>query len=185
VINALKQDLDAGRRKIILDLRGNGGGFVDAARKVASAFLREGPVFWQEDAKGTQTPTAVLPDGIATDPSIRLVVLIDKGSASASEIVAGALQDLKRATLVGQTSFGKGTVQQWMDLGSGGGGLKLTVAKWLTPDKRWIHGVGLVPDVPVVVPTDLPAGSDPVLDKAIEILGSGTTSAVAELKRAA
>ena len=74
---------------------------------------------------------------------MQLVVLIDKGSASASEIVAGALQDRGRATLIGETpSFGKGTVQQWTPLEGDHGGFRLTIAKWLTPDKRWIHGTG-------------------------------------------
>ena len=79
-------------------------------------------------------------------------MLIDGGSASASEIVAGALQDSKRATLVGRQSFGKGTVQQWQELTGEGGAFKLTVARWLTPDKHWIHKVGLTPDVVVTLP---------------------------------
>jgi len=181
VIATLKEDIAAGRTKIILDLRGNPGGFVDAARKVASQFVKDGPIFWQEDSKGTQTPTQALPDGVATDPSIQVVVLIDKGSASASEIVAGALGDLERATLVGETTYGKGTVQQWTDLGSGGGGLKLTIAKWLTPNKTWIHHLGVVPDVAVTVPADLPPGSDPVLDRAVQLLGG--TGAASSLDR--
>ena len=177
VMTALKEDIAAGRTRIILDLRGNPGGFVDAARKVASAFIREGPIFWQQDSKGTHTPTMALPDGVALDLAIKVVVLMDKGSASASEIVAGALQDLKRATIVGETSYGKATVQQWTDLGSGGGGLKLTVATWLTPNKHSIHKVGIVPDVAVTVPADLPAGSDPVLDRAVQLLsGTGASS---------
>ena len=98
-------------------------------------------------------------------------MLIDGGSASASEIVAGALQDTKRATLVGRQSFGKGTVQQWQQLTGEGGAFKLTVARWLTPDKRWIHKVGLTPDVVVTLPDPVPAGSDPDLDRALEILG--------------
>jgi carboxyl-terminal processing protease len=107
------------------------------------------------------------------------VVLIDKGSASASEIVAGALRDTHRATLVGETTFGKGTVQEWTPL-EGAGGFKLTVAKWLTPDQEWIHHKGIAPDVTVDVPPNLPAGQDPVLDKAVQIL-----SASAALDRAA
>ena len=103
---------------------------------------------------------------------MRIVCLIDGGSASASEIVAGALQDTKRATLVGQTSFGKGTVQQWQELSGEGGAFKLTIARWLTPDKRWIHDVGLTPDVVVEIPADLPSGEDPTLDKALEVLGA-------------
>ncbi len=101
---------------------------------------------------------------------IELVVLIDRGSASASEIVAGALQDTGRATLVGETSFGKGTVQQWQELAGEGGAFRLTIARWLTPDKRWIHDVGLEPDVVVTVPADLGPDEDPVLDAAIELL---------------
>ena len=180
---ALKADVDKGIRKIILDLRGNPGGFVTAARTVASQFIADGPVFWREDAQGNQTETDAEPGGVATDPSIKVVVLIDKGTASAAEIVAGALQDRGRARLIGETSFGKGTVQEWYDLGEVGG-VKLTVEKWLTPGKRWIHKVGLTPDVPVAVPTDLPAGSDPVLDKALEVLGATAMATWAELRAA-
>ena len=103
-------------------------------------------------------------------PTSQVVVLIDGGSASASEIVAGALQDSGRAQLVGQQSFGKGTVQQWQELGGEGGAFKLTIARWLTPDKRWIHGVGLTPDVVVTLPDPLPADSDPTLDRAVQLL---------------
>jgi carboxyl-terminal processing protease len=166
----LAADLAAGRKKIILDLRGNPGGFVEAARDVASEFIADGPVFWQENADGTKTPTDATGNGAATDPAIQVVVLIDRGSASASEIVAGALQDRDRATVVGETSFGKGTVQEWTPL-DGAGGFRLTVAKWLTPDQRWIHKVGVVPDVEVEVPADVAAGEDPVLDRALEVLG--------------
>ena len=101
------------------------------------------------------------------------MVLVDKGSASASEIVAGALQDRKRATIVGETSFGKGTVQQWIQL-QDGSALKLTIAKWLTPDKRWIHHVGIIPDVPVTTPANPAPGVDPVQDKAVELLTKTT-----------
>ena len=127
---------------------------------------------------GSRTPAAPRPrpealtDGVATDPAVKLVVLIDGGSASASEIVAGALQDTGRAILVGQQSFGKGTVQQWQELTGEGGAFKLTIARWLTPDKRWIHKVGLTPDVVVTLPSPLPLGADPDLDKALEVLGA-------------
>jgi carboxyl-terminal processing protease len=180
---ALKADVDKGIKKVVLDLRGNPGGFVTAARTVASQFIADGPVFWRQDAQGNQTETDAEPGGVATDPSIRVVVLIDKGTASASEIVAGALQDRGRAELVGETSFGKGTVQEWYDLGQVGG-VKLTVEKWLTPDKRWIHKIGLTPDVPVTVPTELPAGSDPVLDKALQVLDAGAMAPWADLRAA-
>jgi carboxyl-terminal processing protease len=174
----LKADVAAGRKEVILDLRGNPGGYVTAARSIASEFLASGPLFWEETADGTQTETDAATDpkttGSATDPAIRLVVLIDGGSASASEIVAGALHDRGRATIVGQTSFGKGTVQQWIELPKTGA-LKLTIAKWLTPNKTWIHHVGIVPDVVVTPPANLPAGQDPTLDKAVELLDSGAS----------
>jgi carboxyl-terminal processing protease len=180
---AIKADLDKGIKKLVLDLRGNPGGFVTAARSVASQFFTGGPVFWREDAQGNQTPTDADPGGVATDPSIQVVVLIDRGTASASEIVAGALQDRGRARLIGETSFGKGTVQEWYDLGEVGG-VKLTVEKWLTPNKRWIHKVGLAPDIAVTIPTDLPADSDPVLDKALEVLGASAMTPWAMLRAA-
>jgi carboxyl-terminal processing protease len=172
MVVALRDQLAAGRTKLILDLRGNPGGYVTAARKIASQFIGSGIVFWQQDASGNQTPTEALTDGVATDPKLKIVVLIDGGSASASEIVAGALQDHGRATLVGQQSFGKGTIQQWQELTGQGGAFKLTIARWLTPDKRWIHKVGLTPDVVVKLPSPLPLGADPDLDKALEVLGA-------------
>ena len=168
---ALRTHVDAGRTALILDLRGNPGGYVTAARDVASQFIGSGVVFWEQEADGKQTPTDAAPGGVATDPAIRVVCLVDGGSASASEIVAGALQDSGRATLVGQTTFGKGTVQQWQELTGEGGAFRLTIARWLTPDKRWIHDVGLVPDVEVTVPPDVAGGADPILEKALQVLG--------------
>jgi carboxyl-terminal processing protease len=177
-VAAVKADVAKGQKKLIVDLRGNPGGFIDAAARVASAFIGSGPIFWQEDANGVQTPTNAIPGGPATDPSIKVVLLVDHGSASASEIVTGALKDTGRATIVGETTFGKGTVQTWIPLGANGadGGIKLTVAKWLTPNKTWIHKVGIAPDVPVAIPADAPAGQDPVLDKALAILGATSAS---------
>jgi carboxyl-terminal processing protease len=173
---AIAADVAEGDKKVILDLRGNPGGFVTAARAVASEFLGSGTIFWQQDSKGNKTATEAQPGGAATDPNIKVVVLIDKGSASASEIVAGALQDTKRATLVGETSFGKGTVQEWTTL-EGAGGFKLTIAKWLTPNQRWIHHVGLDPDVKVATPANPKPGEDPALDKAVQVL-NGATAAI-------
>jgi carboxyl-terminal processing protease len=177
---ALKADIDAGRRKFILDLRGNPGGFVTAARTVASQFIAEGPIFWQEDAEGVQVPTNAETGGLATDSSVRLVVLIDGGSASAAEIVAGALQDTGRATLVGDDSFGKGTVQEWQPLPDDTGGFRLTVAKWLTPNKRWIHESGLAPDVRADAGPAAEIGAeDPSVVKALEVLGETAAIPVA------
>ena len=172
---ALREHVNAGRTAIILDLRGNPGGYVTAARQVASEFVRSGTLFGEQESDGTQIPTEATGDGVATDPDIRVICLVDGGSASASEIVAGALQDTKRATLVGQTTFGKGTVQQWQELTGEGGAFRLTVARWLTPEKRWIHEVGLAPDVAVTIPAEVAAGDDPVLDRALELLGDGAS----------
>ena len=176
-VEAVQASLDAGQAKLIIDLRGNPGGFVTAARRVASVFIDSGPVFWEVDAQGNETATDALPeDGIATGSDVEVVLLIDRGSASASEIVAGALQDSGRATLIGETSYGKGTVQQWIDFDNDNGGLKLTVAKWLTPAKRWIHNVGVVPDIVVEFPADTPVGEDPALDRAVEFLAGSLST---------
>lgn len=172
---ALRAHVEAGRERLILDLRGNPGGYVTAARAVASQFIASGPVFWEQDAAGEQTPTDAEPGGAATDPAIRVMVLVDGGSASASEIVAGALQDTGRGTLVGAQTFGKGTVQQWNELTGEGGAFRLTIARWLTPDKRWIHDVGLTPDEPVELPAETGPDDDPVLDRAIELLGGSAS----------
>jgi carboxyl-terminal processing protease len=174
------EDVKAGKKKLILDLRGNPGGYVTAAREIASQFLADGTIFWSEDAEGNLTATDATPGGAATDPSVELVVLVDGGSASASEIVAGALQDRGRATLVGTKTFGKGTVQQWTQLEDDSGGFRLTVAKWLTPDKTWIHEAGITPDVIVDTAPQKP-GDDPVLSKALEILGGAATGAATSL----
>ncbi len=177
-VEALTVHLDAGRTRLILDLRGNLGGYVTAARTIASQFIGSGVIFWEQDAAGEQVATPALPGGLATDPALQIVCLIDAGSASASEIVAGALQDSGRATLVGQTSYGKGTVQQWQELSGEGGAFRLTIARWLTPAKRWIDEVGLVPDEVVTLPDPVVAGTDPTIDRALEILaGAAATEA--------
>jgi carboxyl-terminal processing protease len=172
LIGALQAHVQAGRKQLVLDLRGNPGGYVTAARVVASQFIGSGTIFWEQDAKGNQTPTDALPGGVATDPAIHVVALIDRGSASASEIVAAALQDTGRATLVGQRSFGKGTVQQWQELPGEGGAFRLTIARWLSPDKRWIHNVGIEPDVTVALPSTPIPGEDPTLNRALGILAT-------------
>ena len=168
---------------IILDLRDDPGGYVDQARKVASQFVSTSPLYWEQGAGVDPIAQEPIAGGVATDSAVPMVVLVNSGTASASEIVAAALQGNHRAQLVGQKTYGKGTIQEWKPL-SGAGGYRLSVRKWLTPDKTWIHGVGLTPDVPVEVPADTPAGTDPVLDRALQIL-TGTTGSVPALAAAA
>ncbi len=165
----LQEQLDAGVQGIVLDLRDDPGGFVDAALSISSQFVGSGPIYWDQYADGRTVPHEALSGGSATDPAIPVVVLVNGGTASASEIVAGALQDTGRATLVGETTFGKGTVQQWHLLSGDAGGFRLSVARWLTPDQTWIHGVGITPDV-VVPPGD--GTDDPQLERALAIIGT-------------
>jgi carboxyl-terminal processing protease len=130
---------------IILDVRNNPGGFLDGAVFISSEFLQGGNVVLQEDSEGKRNYFAVERGGKLT--SLPMLVLINKGSASASEIVAGALQDRGRAKLMGVKSFGKGTIQEAQDL-EAGTGIHITVAKWLTPNGRWVNETeGLIPDV--------------------------------------
>jgi len=164
--DALQKIVSAGSDKIILDLRDDPGGYLSTALSIASEFIGDGVIYMEENRKGERTSTSAQAGGVATNPSIQLVVLINKGSASASEILAGALQDRGRATLIGETSFGKGVVQTFIDL-SDGSGLKLTIAKWLTPNGRWIHKIGLTPDIAVASAPE-GSGADPVLDAALK-----------------
>jgi carboxyl-terminal processing protease len=180
---AVAEDVKAGQTKLILDLRGNPGGFVTAARDIASQFLGDGTIFWQEDADGTLLETLAKPGGAAVDPKIRLIVLVDGGSASASEIVAGALHDRGRATLIGTRTFGKGTVQQWTQLEDDRGGFRLTIAKWLTPDRTWVHGKGITPDI-VVDEQPAKPGDDPVLERALLEMGAAASGPAATLAAA-
>jgi carboxyl-terminal processing protease len=165
---ALQEVVDSGVTRIILDLRDNPGGYLSTALQIASEFIADGVVYMEETSDGTRTETSASGGGLATDPSIKVVVLINKGSASASEILAGALHDRGRAVLVGETTFGKGVVQTFIDL-EDGSGLKLTIAKWLTPNGTWVNKVGLDPDYPVPTPAT-PGEGDPALKKALELL---------------
>ncbi len=146
---SLKGHLDAGVEALIVDVRDDPGGFVDAAVTISSQFLDDGVVFWEEDAAGRQTAVNVVEGGLATDPGLPVVVLMNGGSASASEILAGSLQDSGRARLLGEPSFGKGTVQEWTELPGENGGFRLSIATWLTREKKPIDGTGLLPDVPI------------------------------------
>lgn len=159
---------------VILDVRNNPGGYLESAVFILSEFLDGGDAVLQEDNQGTRTPYKVNRPGLLT--KLPVEVLINKGSASASEIVAGALQDRKKSLLIGEKSFGKGTVQEAQEL-TGGTGIHITVAKWLTPNGRWVNDTGgFEPDVKVEPNKDDPAKDlpdsrqDPQLDKAIELL---------------
>jgi carboxyl-terminal processing protease len=171
---ALRAARERGVTRFVLDLRDNPGGFVTGARTIASQFIAEGPVFWEEAADGTQVATSAAPGGLATGDDVRVAVLVNGGTASASEMIAGALQDTGRGTLIGEQTFGKGTIQQWIDLTADSGGFRLSIAKWLTPDKRWIHQEGLVPDI--AIPADGAAAGepgptgDPYVDAALDLL---------------
>jgi carboxyl-terminal processing protease len=149
---------------IILDLRNNPGGLLDAAGVVVSTFLPDQSPFVLINTKDQSTPE--LTNGEPVIPAgIPLVVLVNRGSASAAEIVAGALQDAKRATIVGEKTFGKGTVQQVVPFDDGSS-LKMTIAEWRTPKGRKIDGLGVDPDVSV---TAIP-GSDAPLERGLSIL---------------
>jgi len=166
----LKEGLAQNPKGIILDLRGNGGGYRHIAVNIASEFIEDGVILYEEYGDGSQdVHEARSYDGLATD--IPMVVLVDGTSASASEIFAGAIQDHERGTLVGTTTFGKGVVWTIYPLSGDQGVMRMTIANWLTPNRRFIQGVGLKPDI--VVPyteEDAAAGIDPQLDKAIELL---------------
>jgi carboxyl-terminal processing protease len=154
---------------LILDLRDDPGGYVDAAQKIASEFTGADPLYWEQTATGEPQPQHPAPGGAGTDVSIPLVVLVNGGTASASEIVAAALQGNGRALLVGSTTYGKGTIQEFKEL-PGAGGYRLSVRKWLTPDQTWIHGVGLAPNINVLPPADEQPGSDAVLERAVQVV---------------
>lgn len=165
--NAVSDILTKNPKGLILDVRNNPGGFLEGAVFISSEFLDSGDVVLQENAQEERVAFKVERVGKLT--KLPMVVLINKGSASASEIVAGALQDRKRTKLVGEKSFGKGTIQEAQDL-EGGTGIHITVAKWLTPNGRWVNDTsGLEPDIKVEGGKE-DATKDPQLDKAIELL---------------
>ncbi|NIM46609.1 MAG: PDZ domain-containing protein [Candidatus Aenigmarchaeota archaeon] len=162
--------LAQGGKGIILDLRNNPGGYLDSAISVASEFLSQGTVVIEKRRDGTETKWEVKDKGRLTDTSRELVVLVNKGSASASEIVAGAIQDAKRGILIGEATFGKGLVQEIKDLG-GGASMRITIAKWYTPSGRSINEQGLSPDIEVeLTDEDFNADRDPQLDRALQYL---------------
>jgi carboxyl-terminal processing protease len=183
VRTALEQLRKDGADRLVLDVRGNPGGYVGEAVGIASQFLGSGTVYVERDAAGKEKATPVSPDGAWTD--LPLIVLVDEGSASSSEIVAGALQDNDRAQVVGATTFGTGTVLGEFAL-EDGSALRIGTVEWLTPDGRRIWHEGIEPDVPVAraaetlptLPDDLrdiaatrvKTVADAQLDRALELI---------------
>lgn len=165
VVNEIKAKSNDNYGGIVLDLRNNPGGYLQASVVVASDFLSDGVVVKQESTSGI-TETYAVDKSRGKLLNDKLVVLINGGSASASEILAGALKDYNRAELVGTKSFGKGTVQETEDFRDGSG-LHVTIAKWLLPNGKNIHGEGIEPDVEV---KNDELGIDSQLDKAMEEL---------------
>ena len=168
---ALREFIEARTDKLLLDLRGNPGGYLEAAIDMASWFLPPGKVVVSEDFGDKKEPTVFRSRGYDIfNNQLKFVILIDNGSASASEILAGALKEQKVATLVGEKTFGKGSVQELIKI-TPDTSLKVTIARWLTPDGTSISKSGIVPDVEVKnTKEDIEAGRDPQKEKAVEIL---------------
>ncbi len=156
---------------IVFDLRGNPGGFLEQAVQIADLFLDDGLILTERWSDGSERKFEARPGDLGED--VPLVVLVNRGSASAAEIVAGALRDRERSILVGETTFGKGSVQYSFTL-SDDSELRVTVARWYTPDDRAIHGQGLAPDIEVPWPEEgVEEDKDPQLERAIEYLLTG------------
>lgn len=166
-LSALLAENPAG---LIVDFRNNGGGYLQTAVEVASEFISDGVILYEDYGADEEViEFMAIEGGLATE--IPLVLLVNGGSASASEIVAGAVQDLDRGLLVGTTTFGKGSVQNWIELENDQGAVRVTVARWLTPNQRQIHEIGLTPDYEVeFTEQDLLDELDPQLDRAVEVL---------------
>ena len=187
IVQALKDARKDGADRIVLDLRGNPGGYVNEAVGVASQFLPSGIVYIERNAAGEETEHPVTPDGVATD--LPLTVIVDGDTASSSEIVSGALQDPGRAKIVGETTFGTGTVLGEFVL-SDGSALRIGTTEWLTPKGRRIWHEGIAPDVPVAMPdgitpltpddvrkltaAEVKSMKDAQLAKALEIVATAT-----------
>lgn len=171
--NALRQFIESGSNKLVLDLRGNPGGFLEASVDMASWFLPIGKIVVTEDFGDNGKPRIHRSKGynVFSDSfSLEMIVLVNQGSASASEILAGALKEHGVATVVGETTFGKGSVQELVKI-TPETSLKVTVARWLTPNGNTISDGGLTPDIVVEMTSeDIEAGTDPQIERAIELL---------------
>lgn len=168
--NKLKELMAQNPKGLIFDLRNNGGGYLSTAIDVVSEFLPADKIaMYEESGDGTRQSFLTKGKGLAAD--IPLVILINEGTASASEITAGAIQDYKRGQLVGTKTYGKGSVQNWIPLDNDQGAVRVTIARWLTPNERQINEIGLTPDFTVEYSEeDYTAGRDPQLEKAEELL---------------
>ena len=165
---AIQDVLAKDPKGLIFDLRDNPGGFLDQSVQVADMFLKDGVVLYERSKNGDEQVFRSDDRGVAQD--VPLVVLVNGGSASAAEIVAGAIQDRGRGVLIGETTFGKGSVQQINHL-SDSSQLRVTIAHWFTPNNRGIHGQGIEPDITVKRGDDPEA--DPQLDRAVEYILNG------------
>ncbi len=165
----LEELLDDGADQIVFDLRDNPGGYIDAAQQIASQFVDDGLIFIQESAGDDVRRYESTGEGIATDADLPVVVLINGGSASASEIVAAALQERGRATLVGEPTFGKNTVQVWGRL-ENDGGVRITISRWFTPEHNSVAPDGIQPDIAAARTAETPPEVDPALDAALAYL---------------
>ena len=161
--------LDQGADQIVFDLRDNPGGYIDAAQNIASQFIGDGLIFTQESAGDEVKEYPSTGEGIATDPDLPLAVLVNGGSASASEIVAAALQEHGRGTIVGEPTFGKNTVQVWGRL-ENDGGVRITISRWFTPEHNSVAPDGIQPDVTAARTPETPPEEDPALDAALDFL---------------
>ena len=163
---------------LIFDLRDDPGGFLRQAIEVGSAFIKSGPIVIQRGRPGTEDIKLQATGDLFVPETVPMVVLINENSASASELVSGALKDYKRAIIVGVNSYGKGSVQSWMDL-TNGGALRLTIAHFFTPLGNAVHGIGIKPDVVVewsLVDREKSPDDDPQLAKAVEILSKNISN---------
>lgn len=168
---ALREFVESKSSKLVLDLRGNPGGYLEAAVDMASWFLPSGRIVVTEDYAGNQDSIVSRSRGYNVfNKNLKMVILVDKGSASASEIMAGALRYYDIGKLVGTKTFGKGSVQELVDI-TPETSLKITVARWLTPSNEPIPTDGIKPDVEVeITEEDRKGGRDPQMEKAVEIL---------------
>ncbi len=167
--------LDQGADQIVFDLRDNPGGYIEAAQQIASQFVDDGLIFTQESAGDDVREWHSTGDGVATDPELPVVVLINGGSASASEIVAAALAEHERATLVGEPTYGKDSVQVWSRLVNEGG-VRITISRWFTPEHNSVAPDGVQPDISAARTDETPPEEDPALDAALDFLAEQQTA---------